>query len=142
MTTDYLSDYIINKATPPSRSKGKALYREKAVSLISYGTQGILAKVRGGSLYSVTVLFAGNKITRTNCSCPYDFTGICKHIVAAIYKAIEHDEFDEEIHPGMENSVVAETSKPLEKIAPSKEKQIKVVPKKQRTTEWKLIGSE
>ena len=43
----------------------------------------VTAAVRGSSLYDVTIEFGGRSLD-TNCTCPYDGSGDCKHVVAVL----------------------------------------------------------
>ena len=43
----------------------------------------IISTVQGTDDYTVTIYEGNNKISAT-CTCPYDFGGYCKHIVATL----------------------------------------------------------
>lgn len=46
--------------------------------------------------YQVTIHFIGNEIGAANCTCPYDWSGWCKHIVAVLLAAREEPQLVEE----------------------------------------------
>jgi uncharacterized Zn finger protein len=71
-------------AAPESFVRGATYYQHGMVeSLVVRGDQ-LLATVSGSEEYAVVVRFTANAIAATQCTCPYDWGGICKHIVAAL----------------------------------------------------------
>lgn len=64
----------------------------------------LYAEVEGSQYepYQVTVEFAQNEILSANCTCPYDYGGWCKHIVAALLAALEEPKMVEERVPVQE----------------------------------------
>jgi uncharacterized Zn finger protein len=90
--------YIRSMASPESYRRGVELYEvESVVSLVQRGDL-LLAGVIGsqGDHYDVQVLLSQDDVKSAVCSCPYDWGGWCKHIVAALlaYRAdpdaVEH----------------------------------------------------
>lgn len=52
----------------------------------------IIAVVQGTMPYLVTVKYEQGKIISSACTCPYDYAGICKHIVLTLFHAdLQHD---------------------------------------------------
>ena len=49
-------------------------------------TKKISAKVQGNSLYNVDIIFTGEKTIFTICNCPYNYQGVCKHIISVLIK--------------------------------------------------------
>ncbi len=87
--------------TPQSLSRGEDYYHAGAVGpLIRRGPQ-IEAEVEGSSYlpYEVRLEFDAGGLTSTYCSCPYDWGGWCKHIVAVLLTLAEHPEAVEEREP-------------------------------------------
>ena len=84
----YVRNYISDKATVASRQKGFVLYKSKKVTEISISKdyRNLIAKVQGSMLYHVDVLIDGSKIRSSDCNCPYNYSGICKHQIAALYE--------------------------------------------------------
>jgi len=73
-------------ANAQSFDRGYSYYRNGSVhNLIRRGNQ-ITARVEGSDYepYRVEVLLDENGITEFSCTCPYDWGGICKHIVATL----------------------------------------------------------
>lgn len=69
-----------------SFERGQGYYRAGSVhSLIQRGDR-LLARVEGSEAtdYRVNVHFDQGGITRATCTCPYDYEGWCKHIVAVL----------------------------------------------------------
>jgi uncharacterized Zn finger protein len=82
-----LSEAIIRQhAIAQSFERGQSYYRAGSVnSLIQRGNR-LLARVEGSEVntYQVNVQFDKGGITRATCTCPYDYEGWCKHIVAVL----------------------------------------------------------
>ncbi|TAK52197.1 MAG: hypothetical protein EPO24_15365, partial [Bacteroidetes bacterium] len=56
----------------------------------------ITARVSGTRRYSVTIEFnQGSDIPDVYCTCPYDWGGACKHVVATLFAAMERQEKEE-----------------------------------------------
>ncbi|WP_228035720.1 SWIM zinc finger family protein [Oculatella sp. LEGE 06141] len=69
-----------------SFERGQGYYRAGSVhSLIQRGDR-LLARVEGSEAtdYQINVYFDQGGITRATCTCPYDYEGWCKHIVAVL----------------------------------------------------------
>jgi len=97
-----LSEAVIRRqATPESFSRGQSYYGDGAVlSLVQRGNV-VQAEVVGSQYepYHVRVTFDEGGITDERCSCPYDWGGICKHIVAALLACLYEPELIEERLP-------------------------------------------
>ncbi len=78
--------------TPESYSRGEGYYRSGAVGDIERRGDVLNAEVQGSSYepYRVTVELDEAGIVAANCSCPYDWGGYCKHIVATLLTYIHH----------------------------------------------------
>lgn len=87
MSLSTISEDIIHRnATPQSLSRGEAYYNAGAVAPLTQRGNLIQASVEGSDLepYRVSVQFDGKGITSATCTCPYDYEGWCKHIVATL----------------------------------------------------------
>lgn len=95
MTIPALSEAAIRQqATAESFRRGQNYYRQDAVvSLVQRGNV-IQAEVEGSQYmpYRVRVTFDEDGITDAICSCPYDWGGWCKHIVAALLACLHKPE--------------------------------------------------
>lgn len=93
----------IDKRTTQSRcteavfERGKNYRDDGRVQRLDRFDDLITASVIGSKLYDVTVDFAGNSIG-TQCTCPYDGVGDCKHIVAVLLEIVDGPPQDESEH--------------------------------------------
>ncbi|MFA6979303.1 MAG: SNF2-related protein [Ignavibacteriaceae bacterium] len=72
------------------RKRGYLYFIRGAVSQINYSSLKVTASVKGTMSYAVEIDFDTKKIpVHLLCSCPYNETAICKHIVATLYKLNE-----------------------------------------------------
>ncbi len=74
-------------ATPASFFKGKQYFYDNAVGVIETEGDRYWARVQGSRPYRVTV-YERNGELHAECTCPYNFGGICKHAVATMLKVI------------------------------------------------------
>jgi SWIM zinc finger len=71
--------WLITNATDTSYSRGRGY--ESSVRKLKKEGDTYTAKVDGSETYKVEIVESPNGI-EADCSCPYDYEGICKHIVA------------------------------------------------------------
>jgi uncharacterized Zn finger protein len=73
-------------SSPESYRRGQGYYRQGAVASLTLRGQELRAKVAGSQFapYGVRVIFDEAGIIDATCSCPYEWGGPCKHIVAAL----------------------------------------------------------
>lgn len=85
-------------ATDQSFSRGRAYYANGYVLSLLRRGDTLYAEVEGSHYepYEVTVTFDDEGIEDTYCTCPYDWGGVCKHVVAVLLKAIYDGEEIEE----------------------------------------------
>jgi len=76
-------DEIRDLCTSQSFQRGQTYYGEGRIRDIEVEDGTVRATVRGTNDYRVTVNLTGDRI-RTVCSCPYDYAGDCKHVVAVL----------------------------------------------------------
>ncbi len=73
-------------ATPESFRRGRDYYEQGAVLSLARRGDQLLAEVEGSQYepYRVRITFDEGGITGAFCSCPYDWGGWCKHVVAVL----------------------------------------------------------
>jgi uncharacterized Zn finger protein len=73
-------------ARSTSYERGQSYYERGAVSDVVRRGETMRAAVEGSQYqpYTVTIAFDDAGVARTECSCPYDHGGICKHRVAVL----------------------------------------------------------
>jgi uncharacterized Zn finger protein len=78
--------HIRNLATAPSFERGRAYYRDGAVLDPICQESRLRAQCEGSDYepYQVSATLSKNGIAETSCTCPYDYGGICKHVVALL----------------------------------------------------------
>ncbi|MER8523376.1 SWIM zinc finger family protein [Mesorhizobium sp. M1076] len=89
-------DTIRALATEESFARGKSYFRSGAVSELVRRGDVLTAQVEGSEFapYVVTVRLREGGVadtrgvTETRCSCPYDWGGACKHVVAVLLKFV------------------------------------------------------
>ncbi len=90
MSLPVITESVICKlASPQSLGKGYLYYEDGSVVKVWSAKNVYHAQVEGSRLYEVTIS-GKNGAVEADCSCPYDWGGACKHIVAAML-AICHD---------------------------------------------------
>ncbi|MBR8830434.1 MAG: hypothetical protein N5P05_000096 [Chroococcopsis gigantea SAG 12.99] len=91
MTLPPLSEALLKRnANAKSYQRGEQYYQQRAVRSLSQRGQVLFATVEGSQSndYQVSIRFERNEITSAQCTCPYDFDGWCKHIVATLLTCI------------------------------------------------------
>jgi len=75
-------------ATPESFARGRSYFDDSAVSDLVRRGDRLTAEVEGSELapYRVSIRLHDGGVAEARCSCPYDFGGYCKHIVAVLLK--------------------------------------------------------
>ncbi|MBM4430980.1 MAG: SWIM zinc finger domain-containing protein [Chloroflexi bacterium] len=92
MAIPSLSESIIRQqATAESFRRGEDYYWRGAVGSLVQRGNALQAEVEGSQYepYRVRVTFDEGGITDADCSCPYDWGGWCKHIVATLLACLE-----------------------------------------------------
>ena len=81
-------------ARSKSYDRGQSYYEQRAVSNVVRRGETIRADVKGSQYqpYTLTIEFNDAGVARTDCSCPYDHGGICKHRVAVLLTYIRDPE--------------------------------------------------
>jgi uncharacterized Zn finger protein len=93
---------IRNLASAQSFERGEDYYRSGSVFELQKRGHLLMAKVEGSDYepYQVTIELVGDEIISTDCSCPYDWGGICKHVVAVLL-AYTHNPDETVQRPGV-----------------------------------------
>lgn len=101
---DFGETLIQENSSPESLRRGREYYRRGAVvSLVRRGGE-LRAEVEGSGFapYEVRITFDAAGITGAACSCPYEWGGWCKHIVATLLAGIHEPETVQEL-PALED---------------------------------------
>ncbi len=97
-----LTEAIIQQnATPESYKRGYGYYEQGAVLTIVRRGQQLEAEVAGSQYvpYQVGITFDTDGIRSATCTCPYDWGGWCKHIVATLLTCLHQPETIETRQP-------------------------------------------
>lgn len=86
-----LLKYLKTEATSQSYSRGYSYYKSGAVESVEKSDVVFTGIVEGTDTYEVEISIDEKNI-ESDCSCPYNFSGICKHIVA-VGLAISNGEY-------------------------------------------------
>jgi uncharacterized Zn finger protein len=91
---DFSETLIRRHSSPESFRRGQEYYRQDSVISLLRRGQELGAKVAGGQFtpYDVRVVFDEAGIVEASCSCPYEWGGLCKHIVAALLACVHEPE--------------------------------------------------
>ena len=93
-------DEIRSLCTDQSFQRGVGYYNEGRVLETTVGRGQVTATVRGTNDYDVVVELPREEtdthqrggVVSTHCSCPYDYAGVCKHVVATLLELRDRDE--------------------------------------------------
>lgn len=103
----FTRNYLKSVATPTSFSRGESYFRSGSVGKITREGDEFKAKVHGMHPYKVKLTLRGKEAT-FKCTCPYDFEGICKHLVALSLAIF--DRFGPELAAGKATAKALDTS--------------------------------
>jgi uncharacterized Zn finger protein len=96
MPTLKISESVIRQnASDKSFQRGKEYARSQSVQDLYWRDQTLQASVAGSTYYRVSIGFSDRGIQSAKCSCPYDFGGWCKHIVAVLLVGIDQPKIEE-----------------------------------------------
>lgn len=96
-----IDEFLIrHQSTEKSFSRGQDYYRNQAVFDMQRRGDTLEAHVEGSSYapYQITITLEHDTLSAADCSCPYDWGGYCKHIVAVLL-AYVHEPDSFEIRP-------------------------------------------
>jgi len=108
---------IRSLATSQSFARGQSYYRSGAVSALTLRGDQLTARVAGSGYepYRVNVaLDQDGRIASASCTCPYDWGGYCKHIVAVLLAALHEVEI--EVRPDLETLLADLTADQLRSL--------------------------
>lgn len=115
-----IQKFIDKGASLAVQQRAKEIIQSNLIQSIQFNSSLKLlqGKVIGNQIYSVIIDLSGKRDIKTNCNCPYDWGGLCKHVVAVLmkYKATqgaidEEDEYeyeDEEEGEALPPSIIAD----------------------------------
>ncbi|MDX2255767.1 MAG: SWIM zinc finger family protein [Pseudanabaenaceae cyanobacterium bins.39] len=96
MPTLKISESVIRQNTSDkSFERGKEYARSQSVQDLFWRDHTLQATVAGSTYYRVSIGFSDRGIQSAKCSCPYDFGGWCKHIVAVLLVGLEKPKIEE-----------------------------------------------
>ena len=109
--------HIRQLASSGSFERGFQYYRRQAVANVVQRGHMITAQVAGSDYepYQVQITLGDTGIEKTLCSCPYDWGGICKHIVATLLVLI-HDGQKIDVRPELASLLADLTADQLRQI--------------------------
>jgi len=81
---------IRSRCTEQSFERGRNYYDDDRIKSIDIDGEQITATVRGSRAYDVEITLTDDPI-QTWCSCPYDYAGDCKHIIAVLLAVNDRD---------------------------------------------------
>lgn len=96
-------DLAFRLATTASYFKGEEYFTDGAVIKLWKEDEQYLAAVQGTQLYTVTITTRAENV-QTNCTCPYEGEGVCKHVVAAILAFSKDPQFAKTNFPQKEDT--------------------------------------
>ncbi|MHC0067701.1 SWIM zinc finger family protein [Nostoc sp. UIC 10890] len=99
MSIPGISEAIIrHNSNASSYSRGEEYYRRGAIADLKKRGNLIQAEIEGSEItpYQVSIRFDAGGITSASCTCPYDYDGWCKHIVATLLSCSRQSEIVEE----------------------------------------------
>jgi len=81
-----IQNYIDNNASTTIQYRAKEIIRRKFILSLQYSAKKniINARVLGNMPYDVIIKLKNNNPVRTQCNCPFDWPGLCKHEVAVL----------------------------------------------------------
>ena len=99
LSQEMIRDYATNK----SWQRGEAYYYDGYVRKVTQRGELIMAEVVGNNIrpYQITIGFDKDEIGSAYCSCPYNYGGYCKHIVATLLVCL-HEPSKIQLRPSLE----------------------------------------
>lgn len=110
-------DKIKELCTTASFERGQRYLEEGRVKIREVSPSNVTAVVAGTSNYRVEVNFEDKKGVSATCTCPYDWEGYCKHIIATLL-AVEEDKEEIESMAKMSSEKQQSTEALLKKTEP------------------------
>ena len=85
---EFTEETILTLANGASYAKGMGYARRGAVQTLFLERENYRAQVQGYHLYSVR-LWDQEGAVKSSCTCPYEWGGICKHVVAVMVRLLD-----------------------------------------------------
>ncbi|HTE20528.1 MAG TPA: SWIM zinc finger family protein, partial [Armatimonadota bacterium] len=87
-------DAVRTLAAPDVVARGYEYYRQGTVLQMVLRADQLHAEVQGSDVepYHVTLTAEGGRVSESDCTCPYEWEGACKHIVAVLLAYFEKPE--------------------------------------------------
>ena len=106
VSLNFTEDSIQPFSSGESFDRGREYYEDGAVLTVSCRGEDLFAEVQGSEHrpYQVHISLRSGVFQDAGCSCPYDWGGICKHVVAALLECIHHQDRIQE-HPAIEDVI-------------------------------------
>jgi uncharacterized Zn finger protein len=82
-------DEIRSLCTHQSYERGVNYYNQGRIQELAINDAELTAMVRGTHNYDVSITIDDDGIRTYYCSCPYDYAGACKHVIAVLLAANE-----------------------------------------------------
>lgn len=82
MNTKIFDTFIKENSTPQSRANATYVYPKLEQNTSDYFEYSCLGSVKVP--YKITIELDNDIIKATSCTCPYDYAGVCKHIIASL----------------------------------------------------------
>ncbi len=104
--TDFSETLIQTHSSPESFRRGWEYYLRGSVASLTRRGREIAAEVAGSGFapYDIRVVFDEAGIVESSCSCPYEWGGLCKHVVAALLARVHEPESVREL-PALEETL-------------------------------------
>lgn len=92
MDKEFIKKFISTYASQAIINRALAIYNSDALSLKKLDTKNKIAKyrVKGTKLYNILIKHYDNEYLNIKCDCPYDWSSLCKHGLAALYHLEKH----------------------------------------------------
>ena len=92
MTKKINESVLKSLSSPESFARGYELYQSDAVFDTFRQNDSLIAKCEGSSapFYQLSVQLDEGAIQEASCTCPYDWGGYCKHIIAMVLTYINN----------------------------------------------------
>ena len=114
---DITEGLIRQYATDKSFERGSEYYEWGSVLSVTLRGSRLFAEVQGSDCdpYQVCVPLDAGDLTSTECTCPYEWEGVCKHIVAALLTCIRDPDLVNE-RPSIESLIAPLSSDQLKAL--------------------------
>jgi len=83
-----INEFLSKNTTSATLVRARELKNNQMIKAFQFQDKArrITAKVLGNNLYDISIIFTGKNSIFTTCNCPYNYQGVCKHIVSVLLK--------------------------------------------------------